>query len=58
MGHAAIPTLMIVTLVAALAIGIVLYLRHMRKPENRHPMRGQRERNIGEIKDEARVDKR
>ena len=53
-----IPTLMIGTLVAALAIGIVLYLRHMRKPENRHPMDGERERNIDEIRDEAPVDKR
>ncbi len=53
-----ISTLMIFTLVAAAAVGVFLWLRHMRKPENRHPMRGQRERTIDEIRDEAPVDKR
>jgi membrane protein implicated in regulation of membrane protease activity len=41
------------TLAIALVIAIVLWLRFMRKPENRHPMDGQRERHIGEIRDEA-----
>lgn len=57
MGQSSIPTLMIFTLIAALGIGIFLYLRHMRKPENRHPMQGQRERNIEEIREEAPVDR-
>ena len=48
-----ISTLMIATIVVALAIGLFLYGRHMRKPENRHPMEGERERNIAEIRDEA-----
>jgi membrane protein implicated in regulation of membrane protease activity len=41
------------TLAIALIIAIVLWLRFMRKPENRHPMDGERERNIGQIRDEA-----
>lgn len=45
-----ISTLMFATLIAAALIGAVLLIRHMRKPENRHPMDGIRERNIGEIR--------
>lgn len=41
------------TLIIALLIAIVLWLRFMRKPENRHPMRGQKERNIHEIREDA-----
>lgn len=41
------------TLIIALLIAIVLWLRFMRKPENRHPMRGQKERNIQEIREDA-----
>ena len=52
-----IPTLMIFTLVAALAVAVILYVKFMRKPENRHPMDGQRERNIDEIREEAPVDR-
>ena len=58
MSQGEIPALMIFTLVAAALIGVFLWMRHMRKPENRHPMDGQRERNIDEIRDEATVDKR
>ena len=48
-----LATLMIGTLIAAAAVGLFLYLRHMRKPENRHPMEGERERNIGQVIDET-----
>lgn len=48
-----IPTLMIGTLVAALVIGVGLLLHHYRKPQNRHPMNGVRERNIGRVIDET-----
>jgi hypothetical protein len=41
------------TLTVALVLAIILWLRFMRKPQNRHPMDGQRERNIEEIRDEA-----
>jgi hypothetical protein len=41
------------TLGVALIIAIILWLRFMRKPENRHPMDGQRERNIDEMRHEA-----
>jgi cbb3-type cytochrome oxidase subunit 3 len=41
------------TLIIVLIIALVLYLNFMRKPRNRHPMDGERERNIGEIRDEA-----
>lgn len=58
MSQGEIPTLMIFTLVAALVVAIVLYGRFMRKPENRHPMEGERERTIDEIRDEAPVDRR
>ncbi|MES2782382.1 MAG: hypothetical protein V4657_06280 [Pseudomonadota bacterium] len=41
------------TLVLALIIAVVLLLRFLRKPENRHPMDGQPERNIQQIRDDA-----
>lgn len=41
------------TLVLALIIAVVLLLRFLRKPENRHPMDGQPERNIEQIRDDA-----
>ena len=41
------------TLIIALLIAVVLLLRFLRKPENRHPMDGQRERNIEQIRDDA-----
>lgn len=47
-GHP-ISALMFATIAVALVIGVVLLLRHLRKPQNRHPMEGQRERNIDEI---------
>ena len=53
-----VSTLMIFTLLAALVVGIFLWGRHMRKPENRHPMEGQPERNIGDIRNDASEDTR
>ena len=47
-----VPTLMLFTLIAALVIGIVLFLRFRRKRANRHPMEGQQERNVGQAIDE------
>lgn len=41
------------TLILALIIAVVLLLRFLRKPENRHPMDGQPERNIQQIRDDA-----
>ena len=41
------------TLIIALIIAVVLLLRFLRKPENRHPMDGQPERNIEQIRDDA-----
>jgi hypothetical protein len=41
------------TLIIALIIAVVLLLRFLRKPENRHPMDGQPERNIDQIRDDA-----
>lgn len=48
-----VPMLGMFTLIASLLIAIVLLVRFLRKPANRHPMDGQRERNIGEIREEA-----
>ena len=48
-----ISLLMFGTLTAVLIIGLVLLLRFLRKPGNRHPMEGQRERNIDEIRREG-----
>ena len=45
-----ISLLMFGTLIAVLVIGTVLLLRHLRKPGNRHPMDGERERNVDEIR--------
>ena len=41
------------TLILALIIAVVVLLRFLRKPENRHPMDGQPERNIQQIREEA-----
>ncbi|MFN3620763.1 hypothetical protein [Sphingorhabdus sp.] len=41
------------TLIIALIIAVILLLRFLRKPENRHPMDGQPERNIQQIRDDA-----
>ncbi len=41
------------TLVIALIIAVLLLLRFLRKPENRHPMDGEPERNIQQIRDDA-----
>ena len=39
------------TLIVALVIAIVLLVRFMRKPQNRHPLEGKQERNIAEVLD-------
>ena len=44
------------TLIIALIIAVVLLLRFLRKPENRHPMDGQPERNIQQIREDAERD--
>ena len=41
------------TLILALIIAVVVLLRFLRKPENRHPMDGQPERNIQQIRNDA-----
>ena len=41
------------TLIIALLVTVFLLLRFLRKPENRHPMDGQPERNIQQIRDDA-----
>ena len=51
-----VSSLMIFTLFAALGVGIVLWLWHMRKPENRHPMADQPDRNIKEVANEREQD--
>lgn len=51
-----ISLLMFGTLAAVLVVGVFLLTRFLRKPGNRHPMEGQRERNIDEIRREAPVD--
>ncbi|MBX9728599.1 MAG: hypothetical protein K2X31_06805 [Sphingopyxis sp.] len=48
-----VPMLGMFTLIAGLLIAIVLLVRFLRKPSNRHLMDGQRERNIGEIREDA-----
>lgn len=47
------------TLIVGLIIAIIIWARFMRDPKNRHPMEGERERNIGEIREQAgeQVDK-
>ena len=48
--NALIPILMLFTLGAGLLIAIVLLMRFLRKPSNRHPMDGQPERKIEDIR--------
>ena len=43
------------TLILALIIAVVILLRFLRKPENRHPMDGQPERNIQQIREDAEI---
>lgn len=52
-----IPTLMLFTLIAGLVVALVLLLRFMRKPQNRHPMTGERERSVDEMRKEASGDR-
>ena len=40
-------------LILALIIAVVVRLRFLRKPENHHPMDGQPERNIQQIREDA-----
>ena len=51
-GHP-LSLLIYMTFAAAAAIAIVLLVRFLRKPGNRHPMAGERERNIEEIREEG-----
>ena len=44
-----LSTLMFATLIVGAAIGLFVLIKFLRKPGNRHPMEGVRERNIGEI---------
>ena len=48
-----VSLLMFGTIGIALILAIFLLMRHLRKPQNRHPMEGERERNIDEIHDEG-----
>lgn len=41
------------TLIVGLIIAIIIWARFMRDPKNRHPMEHERERNLGEIREEA-----
>lgn len=41
-----ITLLLFATLIAVLALAVALYLHHMRKASNRHPMEGIEERDI------------
>lgn len=41
------------TLIIGLIIAVIIWARFMRDPKNRHPMKGERERNLGEIREEA-----
>lgn len=41
------------TLIIVLIVALVVYLNFIRKPRNRHPTEGERERNIGEIRQDA-----
>ncbi len=45
-----ISLLMFGTLAVVIVIAAILLTRFMRKPENRHPMDGEREPNIDEIR--------
>ncbi len=49
--------LMFGTIGIVLVILIILLARFLRKPQNRHPMDGERERTIDEIRDEATPDR-
>lgn len=53
MNGSPISVLMFGTFVAVIVVGIVLLLRFLRKPGRAHPMEGQRERNIEEIRREG-----
>ena len=46
-------TLAIGTIGIVLVIAAILLARFLRKPQNRHPMAGEHERNIGEIRADA-----
>jgi hypothetical protein len=48
-----IPSLMLFTLFAGLIIALVLLLRFLRKPQNRHPMAGKEERNYEQMREDA-----
>ena len=48
-GHP-VSLLMFGTFAVVVVIAVFLLVRHLRKPGNRHPMEGVRERNIEEIR--------
>ena len=53
-----VSSLMIFTLFAGLGIGIALWVWHMRKPQNRHPMKDQPHRNYDQMIAETPQDMR
>ena len=48
-----VSSLALVTFALVVIGAIVLLMRFLRKPGNEHPMAGQRERNIDEIREES-----
>lgn len=52
-GDGEVSLLMFGTIGAVLLVAIILMLKFLRKPKNQHPMDGQRERNIDEIRHDA-----
>lgn len=52
-GQEMISSLGFGTLIIVLIIALVVFLIFLRKPRNRHPMDGEHERNIGEIRRDA-----
>ena len=50
-----ISLLIWITFGAVIAIAAFVLARFLRKPGNRHPMDGERERNIDEIRDDGPV---
>ena len=41
------------TLIVGLLIAVIIWEKFMRDPKNRHPMAGERERNIHEIREDV-----
>ena len=49
----AVPVFMFGTLGVVFIIALIVFLKFQSKKSNRHPMDGQRERNIDEIREEG-----